>query len=1008
MDQQHQQYYHQINELVLAHLTPVLANKLEGQVVLIKEAKNSLEKYHANIDQEDSKVEVLEIVRKMKTLKESLSQSVNGITETSQDIDLDKEFDQYFTELKNYTDTLPEFLLEYQSLDRFQPFATDAFRIKVGKRFKRLALILGWIPRRIANWFRNKTHKPVKALKPWNHHVPLQGLITYHFRDLLVEQLIDMVQAINRAIAASTHELCQVEAGLDQKFASLIGEDNQDDQVVNSTDHDLTIDQILSRINELTQSIPGMTTNRLERIFGMFQTNYHMVGTIELSVNNFKSSGLAAAHIHAKKAYKKAMEGWQNTLAVLTDRYNFDHELFKTRFTNLEQYLFVSQKLETMISDKILGGINQISEFLAARQRQLELSSSQDADFKKSLKEIRYETSKFLKQSIPDCIQLIREQNIPALIENLEQKTRNQVSQLSERRSMVKNFSYEHAIKESDINKIAPKDLITFEALPDYLDKIQSLRTQFTEVIESTQQQLMEISNICDFNLETALAALDKESQHDRAKTMSIEGIERAHGRIQDIVETLSELAATGDKTIHDGMGDFNNRIMALNEIDQVFETQIRIAKAMAVEKTKAFRAHLLDQLKEIIPRLMTNLKRRGLMLYKQYRETSQKFGIGNPSQVLNAEVSGFLSDTEHTVSNMPFVYQRLFEISPLDNQYFFEPRQQATLSLRKAFENWEEGHYGATALIAETGCGVTTLIYFFLRELKSAIPTIQVSTSKQIYSRDEFFDFFQQLFENEDCTNTDSLVNYLNQLEGKRIIILEDLEHFFLRKVNGFDCIKIIIELITRTNQNIFWLATINEYSYQYLVKTSNMDDYFSYNIFLKPLRPNQVTSLVLKRHRVSGFNLSFRPHKQDRKNSKFKKMGEEQRQEYLKSEFFANLNKIAHSNITLALIYWLRAVKEIEGDVMYIRSLKGIDFSFLTQLSNEKLFTLHAMLLHDGITIDDHSKVFQHTLKKSKLIILPLFDDGIIVHKEGRFYINPLLFRQIVNLLTAKNILH
>ena len=395
-------------------------------------------------------------------------------------------------------------------------------------------------------------------------------------------------------------------------------------------------------------------------------------------------------------------------------------------------------------------------------------------------------------------------------------------------------------------------------------------------------------------------------------------------------------------------------------------------------------------------------------MLYKRYRETSQKYGIGSPSQVLNAEVSGFLSDTELTVSNMPFVYQRLFEISPLDNMYFYEPRQQATLGLRKALENWEEGHYGATALIAETGSGATTLIHFFLRELKSTIPTIQINTSQQIYSRDEFFQFFQKLFEIDALTDTDGLVNYLNQLDGKRIIILEDLEHFFLRKVNGFECIKILIELITRTNQNIFWLTTINEYSYQYLVKTANIDDYFSYNIMLKPLRPTQVTSLVLKRHRVSGFNIGFRPHKLDRKNSKFKKMDEDQQQEYLQKEYFANLNRIARSNITLALIYWLRSIKEIDDDVMYLRSLKGIDFTFLSQLSDEKLFTLHAMLLHDGITINDHSKVFRQTVKESKLIILPLFDDGIIVHKEGRFYINPLLFRQVVNLLTDKNILH
>ncbi len=1008
MDHQNQQYFHQINELVLAHLAPVFVNKLESQIKLINQAKSSLAEYYADIDPEDNKVELLEMVRKMKMLKESLASSVNSITMIGQDINLVEDFKEYFNQLKIYTDTLPESLHEYQNLNRFQPFPNDSFRIKVGKRFKRLSLILGWIPQRAANWVRRRTNKQAIDLKPWKHQIPLKGLLTYHFRDLLVGDLIDIMQTVNRAIATSTNDLFQTEASLDHKFANFISEEYQDGLKVNSTDHDNNIDQVLSKINELVDSIPGLISSRLEKKYSIFQANYEMVGTIELPSKKFKALGLKIAHQHAIKTYGKAMLGWRNTLAVLIDQYNFDHELFNIKFTNLEQYLFISQKLESRISQKILKEINLTSEFLSTKKTQLEGSSIKDADFKKSLKEIRFEIIRYLKVSIPTCIQVIREQNIPGMLVNLETKTRNQVSQLSETRSMVKNISYDHAIKESDIKRIAPKDLITFEALPNYLDLIQSLAAKFTEVIESTQLQLMEISNICDFNLETALAALDDETQHDRAKSMSIEGIDRAHSRLQDIAEALSELAIVSVKTIHAGVSEFNNNIVALNEIDRAFETQIRVAKAMAVEKAKAFRARLLNQIRWIIPRLSTNLKRRGLMIYKRYRETTQKYGIVNPPMVLSAELSGFLSDTDITISNMPFVYQRLYEIAPLDNLYFYEPRLRATLALRKAFETWDGGHFGATALIAEAGGGTTTLIHFFLRELKTSIPTIQSNNLEQIYSKDEFFHFFEQLLDTDGITDTDALINYLCTLDGKRIIILEDLEHFFLRKVDGFECIKILIEIITRTNHKIFWLTTINQYSYQYLVKTVNIDEYFSYNIMLRPLRPAQMTSLVLKRHRVSGFNISFRPHKQDRKNNSFKKMNEEQQQEYLQKEFFMILNKIAQSNITLALIYWIRSIKEIQEDKMYLRSLKALDFSFLTKLSDEKLFTLHALLLHHGITIKDHSKVFQQTLKESKLTILLLVDDGIIVHNEGRYYINPLLYRQVVNLLTDKNMLH
>jgi hypothetical protein len=282
------------------------------------------------------------------------------------------------------------------------------------------------------------------------------------------------------------------------------------------------------------------------------------------------------------------------------------------------------------------------------------------------------------------------------------------------------------------------------------------------------------------------------------------------------------------------------------------------------------------------------------------------------------------------------------------------------------------------------------------------------LNTKEQIYEESDFYKFFQGKFETENLTDIETLINHLNQLKTRHIIVLEDLEHFYLRKVNGFGCIKTFVEILTMTNKNIFWITNINQYCFQYLVKTSDIDDCFSYNIHLKPLKSEQVTSMLLKRHRVSGFSLLFKPHKQDRKNSKFKKMNEQEQQVYLQKEYLTMLNQIVIGNASLALVYWLRSITEIDGDTMYIRSLKGMDTSYLSRLSEEKMFTLHAMLLHRGISVADHAKVFKQTVSKSKMTILALQDDGLVTHKNGRFLINPLLFRQVVNLLKDKNILH
>ncbi len=1004
-----QQYLTEIQNLVQDHLTPVLMDKLEAQKIFINEVKENLSNSYAEVDQDETKVKVLQKVRTIKARKELLAQSVNKLALIPEEVDLDQDFHDFFAALQSYVETLPESILVEQSLDRFQRFSGDPFRIKIGKTFKKWGLHLSWVPQRLANWIRDKVNKPVKPLNMWKHEVPLRGMLIFHFRDLLVEQMLEMVQSINRAVAASTYELYELESGLNQKFAGMVDKEGirQDIPEIPS-DQDEAIERIVQNIQELEDSISGATLNRLERLNNTFLTSYELVGTIEMPASSFDISGLNAAHKRAAKAYKKSMDGWRNTLTVLSDRYNFDHELFNARFTNFEQYLFFSQKLESKVCEKILEEIDKIATFLQAKRQQLTEASTQDGDFKKSLKEVRFETSRFMKRVIPECIKVIRDQNVPALVENLESRTKGEIAQLSETRSMVKNISYEHAITESDINKIAPKDLITFEALPQYLKSIRSLQDDVRLVIDETQQHLMEISSIADFNLETALTAIDDPSQSDQAKSMSIEGFERAHSRLQDIVNDLKDLLPKAEGALREALQEFNGQILALNEIDQVFDTQVRIAKARAVERAKELRQQYFAKLKEFIPRMITVTRRQGLMLYKRYRDTSLRYGIGNPAKSLTAEIAGFLADTEKTVRNLPFVYQRLFDIAPLDNIYFYEPRPRTNLDLKKAYENWLQGHYGGTALIGEAGSGATTLIRFFLNELKSPYPVTWLGTEKQIFNTDDLFDFFSQSLDIQNINHTEDLIRSLNQSSEKRIFILEDLEHFFLRKVNGFDCIRVFIELLTRTNENIFWLITVNQFSYQYLVKTTGIDDCFSYNIQLRPLRAEQVTSLVLKRHRVSGFSVVYRPHKFDRRNAKFKKMNQDEQQRYLQQEYVTNLNQIVGGNCSLALIYWLRSIVEIEDDVMFIRSLKTVDTSFLQKLSEEKLFTLHAMLLHDGITLANHAEIFKQTTEKSKLTILPLYDDGLIVYRDERFHVNPLLFRQVANLLTDKNILH
>ncbi|MBT8386142.1 MAG: hypothetical protein KJO12_01920, partial [Ignavibacteria bacterium] len=168
------------------------------------------------------------------------------------------------------------------------------------------------------------------------------------------------------------------------------------------------------------------------------------------------------------------------------------------------------------------------------------------------------------------------------------------------------------------------------------------------------------------------------------------------------------------------------------------------------------------------------------------------------------------------------------------------------------------------------------------------------------------------------------------------------------------------------------------------------------------------QIIDIVLKRHRVSGYDIYFEAPDNLRSNKKFQKISESEKQIQLEKTYFSLLNKFADSNISLALLFWVRSASAISGDKITIGHLPKIDFSFLSALSNEKIYMLNLLVIHDGLTEEDVSSINGISAEINRRLLSSLEDDGILVRRNNLFLINPLLYRPIIQVLKSKNIIH
>jgi len=355
----------------------------------------------------------------------------------------------------------------------------------------------------------------------------------------------------------------------------------------------------------------------------------------------------------------------------------------------------------------------------------------------------------------------------------------------------------------------------------------------------------------------------------------------------------------------------------------------------------------------------------------------------------------------------LPYVYRRLYEIKPLEEEGFFEGRIKESAKLEEAFNHWNESNISSAIIVGEKGSGASSLLNKFVKNHNDSNITRHQMTTLAC-TAEEFSLFFDALFEDNKLRDFESTVNFLNK-GRKRIIILEDIQHFYLKKPNGFEAINLLLELISQTAKNVFWLVGISTFSWNYFEKTIAIERFIRHKIILSPLNEEQIVTLIMKRHRVSGYDLKFDANQSQRKDlfTSLRKTTDNS-QEGLKKSFFTELNSFAQSNISLALLYWLHSAISFENNTVIIGKIKNIKFDFLTSLDATSIFTLHSLLLHDNLSITEHAAVFHQAEKQSRMTLMVLEDSGILISQNGEYTINQLIYRQVVTVLRNKNLIH
>lgn len=368
------------------------------------------------------------------------------------------------------------------------------------------------------------------------------------------------------------------------------------------------------------------------------------------------------------------------------------------------------------------------------------------------------------------------------------------------------------------------------------------------------------------------------------------------------------------------------------------------------------------------------------------------------------------MTETDQKIQELPKSYRDLFDLSKQIDLDLYVNGSDNIRGVGKAFDAWKDGFASSVALVGEKGSGKSTLSNLLKSEIFKDEYVINIEIKQSTWKFEQILSLFSSALDVKDVNRPENIVNALNNRKDKIVINLEGLQKLYLRNINGFDALDALWLIMSETKGNVFWITTCSRYAWEFLNKIEGIETHFTHIFLTDSLSDTHIASVIMNRHGKSVYRLNFEADESTRKSRSYKKRLNDPKavQEYLKEVYFERLSDITEGNTSVATILWLRSIKKVEGRTLTISPFQSVNIDTLEILKHETLFTLAAIVLHDTLKVAELCRVLNLSLPQSRVQLTRLKSRGVLIEEESGYYLNQLVYRQVLRLLKRRNIIH
>ena len=852
--------------------------------------------------------------------------------------------------------------------------------------------------------------KEYKNNYKWNRDIPLKEAINFYYTNRLLANLDRPAKEIIKKIGGI---FIEINDGLNKHNTLLISgcfnNDNIKESLLNTSAQlknllDNSQKELFDLIDDLSKSIETEINSARNDLLD----DIKILGTLALPYNKYSSEKNGKLNLALNKKYE-----------LIDKRKNLYYKSIfnKCKFSlkvNLFQYPLII-KASPLISSFKINLFSRLEKILASFDSEIDNAindlkscSGSKKDFSELLinkKNILHE--KIDKALIVEFVNILKEENYAEVLSLFLKSNEEKANIFSKIYLFAKPEELIYGIGEKQLHKFSPKLIVQSLFLSSYNLFIKNQIEESKNIFNSFSTKIINLGHVTEYSLNAALEQLEREEIETCLDTAE-DGLTRVKNRKSEIYETFKSAIEEQTNRLKKITETLLTNTNELKNTENIINLKIRASKEKAVADLKNLFNDLFGKSKIIVKKLYSDFMRGVNFSLKKYSRLKTRVGLADKENEISESISEYFSETTSSLDRIPPVYKNLFSNVQINDELIFVGRKTELDKFNYSFNKWCSGKLSSLIIVGEKGSGTSSLFNIASKNFDKNIKLCRREFSKTIPSENVFIEEISKLLKITDVNSTEEIIEKINNFEEKHVALIENLEDFYIKTINGFTPIYSLIDIMTATHNKIFWVATCAKYSWNYLVRVVNIQDYFIFKIELNELTENELEEIIYKRHNISGYNLSFIPTNEEENAKAYKKLNDKEKAVYLKEKYFETITKLTQGNIALSLFLWLRSIEKIDDNTIYVSTSINIDFSFLNNLTDTKIFTIASLIIHDGLTYEEHSEIFNISRAKSKLIFDSLVEDGIIFKRNDKYKINFQLYRPLVNLLKNRNIFH